>query len=101
MLRMRSPVRGGPVCIGCVVVVVCTMVVLLHFYLFPDRCWGLCSLHRRGGCGRRFQHRAVPTGPEILTEVMKLLCRVYHSLSISFFNWNSRGTRAYPPRRIG
>src|SRR6266446_7230801 len=31
------------------------------------------------------QPRVVPTQPEILTEVMKLLCRVYHSLSISFF----------------
>jgi hypothetical protein len=28
------------------------------------------------------QHWVVPTEPEILTEVMKLLCRVYHSLSI-------------------
>src|SRR5258708_39937862 len=40
---------------------------------------------RRAGCGRRFQHRVVPTEPEILTEAMKLSCRVYHSLSISFF----------------
>src|SRR6266851_4598789 len=30
------------------------------------------------------QHRVVPTQPEILTEVTKLLCRVCHSLSISF-----------------
>src|SRR5258708_31613744 len=85
MLEMISPVRAALLSIECVIVVVCTIVLFLHFYLFPDRRWGLCSLHRRAGCGRRFQHRAVPTEPEILTEVMKLLCRVYHSLSISFF----------------
>src|SRR5712692_8640709 len=83
MLEMVSPVRIALLPVECVIVVVCAIALLLHFYLVPDRCWGPCSLHRRAGCGRRFQHRVVPTEPEILTEVMKLLCRVYHS--ISFF----------------
>ncbi len=83
MLEMISPVRAALLPVECVIVVVCAIVLLLHFYLFPNRCWGLCSLHRRACCGRRFHHRVVPTEPEILTEVMKLLCRVYHS--ISFF----------------
>ena len=83
MLEMISPVRTALLPVECVIVVVYAIVLRLHFYLFPNRCWGLCSLHRRACCGRRFQHRVVPTEPEILTEVMKLLCRVYHS--ISFF----------------
>ena len=83
MLEMISPVRAALLSIECVIVVVCAIVLFLHFYLFLNRCWGLCSLHRRACCGRRFQHWVVPTEPEILTEVMKLLCRVYHS--ISFF----------------
>src|SRR5260370_11876925 len=101
MLEMISPVRAALLPVECVIVVVCAIVLLLHFYLFPNRCWGLCSLHRRACCGRRFHHRVVPTEPEILTAAMKLSCHVYHSLSIPFLNWNSRVIRAYRPRRIG
>ncbi len=90
MLEMISPVRAALLSIECVIVVVCAIVLFLHFYLFPNRCWGLCSLRRRAGCGRRFQRWVVPTEPEILTEVMKLLCRVYHSLPFPFLNWNPR-----------
>ena len=58
----------------------------LSVFLFvSESVLGLCSLHRRACCGCRFQRRVVPTEPEILAEVMKLLCRAYDSLSISFF----------------
>ncbi len=83
MVEMISSVRAALLPVECVIVVVYAIILLLHFYLFPNRRWGLCSLHRGACCGRRFQHRVAPTEPEILTEVMKLLCRVYHS--ISFF----------------
>jgi hypothetical protein len=85
MLEMISPVRAALLSIECVIVVVCAIVLFLHFYLFPNRRWGYAVWHRRACCGRRFQHCVVPTEPEILAEVMKLLCRAYHSLSSSFF----------------
>src|SRR5260370_24673594 len=84
MLRPISSVRAALLPVEYVFVAVCAIVLLLHFYLFSNRCWGLCIRHRRACCGCRFQHRVVPTEPEILTEVMKLLCPVYHSPSIFF-----------------
>src|SRR5229473_5588802 len=40
MLEMISPVRAALLSIECVIVVVCAIVLFLHFYLFPNRCWG-------------------------------------------------------------
>src|SRR5260370_42252484 len=38
MLEMISPVRAALLPVECVIVVVCAIVLLLHFYLFPIRC---------------------------------------------------------------